>query len=158
MPDMAYSEAAESYTPNPNFADSITMQVPPEGTIPKEMVPYRYPLDFDGQKQAGAELVSPVPMTGIHLMRGKEVYDIFCANCHGPEGRGDGHLYTGKLFTAKPTSLVDKYVQDKPAGEIYHVITLGSLSGLMGPHGAMISPQDRWKVVMYVKNRLSVNP
>jgi len=58
-----------------------------------------------------------------------------------------------KLFTAKPTDLTSAYIQDKPDGEIYHIITLGSLSGLMGAHGGQIKPADRWKIVTYVKNK-----
>jgi hypothetical protein len=72
-------------------------------------------------------------------------------NCHGEKGKGDGHLYTSGLFTAKPTSLIEAYVQNKPDGEIYYVITKGSISGLMGPHGYMITPDDRWKIIHYLR-------
>ncbi len=60
-------------------------------------------------------------------------------------------LFTSGLFPAKPTSLVEPYVQSKPDGEIFYVITYGSISGLMGPHGAQIQPDDRWSIISYVR-------
>ncbi len=154
-PDMAYSEAYDAYSENPNFSDSMTMQEPVEGTIPRGKFPYPYKKTFEDQTIAGQELVNPLEVDDEILSVGKEQYNVFCANCHGYEGKGDGHLYTSKFFTAKPTSLVEEYVLSKPDGEIYHVITLGSLSTLMGAHGSQIKAEDRWKIIHYIKHELA---
>lgn len=154
-PDMMYSEPYDAYTPNPVFKNGVTMQPPVEGTIPRGSIfPYPYSRTFDEQVRAGKELINPVEISEEIIIEGKEQYEIFCAICHGETGMGDGHLYTSDLIPVKPTSLVDAYVQDKPDGEIYHVITLGSVSGLMGPHGPQIKPEDRWKIIHYVKHEL----
>lgn len=157
MPDMMYSEPYDAYTENPVFNDNLTMQKPVEGSIARGTMPYPYPVTADGQAKAGNELLNPLEASETVIAKGKMQYDIFCANCHGLEGRGDGHLYSSKLFTAKPTSLVDDYVQSKPDGEIYHVITEGSVSGLMGAHGPQIKPENRWKIIHYIKNELPDN-
>ncbi len=154
FPDMSYSYAFETYSSSPNFSDSIQMLLPVEGTVPRGKIPYQYTKTFDDQLRAGLELVNPNTSTKEDLAKGKEQYDIYCAMCHGDLGKGDGHLYTNKLFPAKPTSLVEDYVQKKPEGELYHVITLGSLSGLMGAHGSQITAENRWKIVSYVKDGL----
>ncbi|HOX77937.1 MAG TPA: c-type cytochrome [Bacteroidales bacterium] len=153
MPDMYYSEAAEPYTENPLFRDSLTMQAPPKGTIARGHEPaYPYlPRSADEQKRAGLELANPVPLTPEALAQGKEQYTIFCAMCHGDRGDGKGFLFTSKRFPAQPTSLAGDLVKNKPDGEIYHVITLGTLSGLMGAHASQISPENRWKIVHYVR-------
>jgi len=156
FPDMAYSYAYETYGSSPNFSDSVVMLLPVEGTVPRGKIPYPYTKTFDDQQRAGRELVNPFEPTKDVLERGKEQYGIYCALCHGDRGKGDGHLYTSKLFPVKPTSLREDYVQNKPDGEIYHVITLGSLSGLMGAHGPQISQEDRWKIVAYVKGDFEV--
>jgi mono/diheme cytochrome c family protein len=158
FPDMAYSEGYETYSENPVFRDGKTMQGPVEGTVPREMIPYQYSRSFEDQLLAGQELINPKLMNETSLKNGKFQYDIFCSSCHGDRGKGNGHLYTSKLFPAKPTSLVEDYVQNKPDGEIYHVITLGSISGLMGAHGSQISSDDRWDIINYVKNNCSVKP
>jgi mono/diheme cytochrome c family protein len=152
FPDMYYSPAYKSYSSNPVFADSMTMRIPVEGTVPRGYMPYPYqPKSFEDQQAAGLELMNPIEMNEQVLAEGKRQYDIYCKICHGEFGNGDGHLYASGLFIAKPTSLIEDYVQSKPDGEIYHVITVGSLSGLMGPHGGQIIPDKRWKIIHYVR-------
>ncbi len=153
MPDMYYSGSYEAYTKNPLFRDSLTMQTPVKGTIARGHQPaYTYKAkSFDDQVRAGLELVNPVPVTAESIARGKERYSIFCISCHGELGDGKGFLFTSKRFSAQPTSLIGDLVKNKPDGELYHVITLGSLSGLMGAHGSQIAPEDRWMIVNYVR-------
>jgi len=152
MPDMYYSEAYNAYSLNPVFDDSLTMQMPMDGTIPRGQMPYPYPpKSYPDQIKAGVEMINPVEATPENLARGKDQYDIFCMGCHGESGKGDGYLYTSKKFPIKPTSLVEPYVQGKPDGELHYIITYGSLSGLMGPHGYMISREDRWKIISYMR-------
>jgi mono/diheme cytochrome c family protein len=130
------------------------MMTPVKGTVPREMIPYQYGKSFQEQVRAGEELVNPLTASEENLKRGKEQYEIFCMGCHGKTGMGDGHLVASGLFTAKPISLTGDYMKNKPDGEIYHVITMGSISTLMGPHGPLIKPEDRWKIVLYVRNGL----
>jgi mono/diheme cytochrome c family protein len=152
MPDMYYSGAYEAYSPNPVLSDSVTMQLPVKGTIARGHIPYPYKAkSFEDQKLAGEELLNPVVETPAVLAKGKEQYTIFCSNCHGVLGKGDGHLFASGKFTAKPTSLADSLVQSKKDGEIYHIITVGSLSGLMGAHGPQITPENRWNIIHYVR-------
>ena len=98
--------------------------------------------------------MNPIAVNEETLSRGKKQYEIYCNSCHGPVGDGNGHLYTSKLYPMKPTTLIEKYVQSKPDGELFHIITMGSLSGLMGAHGSQIKPEDRWKIIHYVRTEL----
>lgn len=158
FPDMAYSNAFETYASSPNFNDSIRMLLPVEGTIPRGEMPYAYAAkSFDDQQRAGRELVNPFQADEEVLKRGQEQFNIYCAMCHGEQGKGDGHLFKNGLFPVQPTALNTNYVQDKPDGEVFHVITRGSISGLMGAHGNQIKAEDRWKIVTYVKNGFKVN-
>jgi mono/diheme cytochrome c family protein len=153
FPDMAYSTAYETYSTSPVFKDGFTMRLPAEGAIPRGFQPYPFKgKSFEDQVKAGLELRNPLVVDAQLLAEGKAQYEIFCIHCHGAEGKGDGHLYTSKLFPAKPTSLVEPYVQNKPDGEIYHVITVGSISGLMGAHGSQVHPENRWKIIHYVRS------
>jgi len=40
-------------------------------------------------------------------------------------------------------------MRDLTDGKIYHTITYGI--NLMGAHASQINPEDRWKIVMYVR-------
>ena len=154
--DMYYTKFYKAYSPNPVFNDSLTNQLPAEGAIARGKMPFPLPGSDIGeravnQSKAGLEVANPVPSDQEILEQGKAKYAIFCSSCHGNQGKGDGHLFTSGLFPAKPTSLVEAYVQGKPDGEIYYVITYGSISGLMGPHGAQIVPEDRWSIIHYLR-------
>ncbi|MCB2207449.1 MAG: c-type cytochrome [Bacteroidetes bacterium] len=155
--DMYYTKFYKAFTPNPVFRDSITNQLPVEGAVARGKMPFPYPgasiaERAANQAKAGLEVNNPLEVNTEVLTNGKAHYDIFCINCHGKNGKGDGNLYTSGLFPAKPTSLVEPYVQSKPDGEIFYVITHGSISGLMGPHGAQIQPEDRWSIVSYIRD------
>lgn len=149
MPDMVYSQAYETYTENPNFADSMTMRVPVIGTVPTNFVPFRYTIDSVSRVEAGMKLVNPFQHTDEVIARGKEVYTTFCLVCHGPQGNGDGHLFTSGLYPLQPRAISAAPTAQLKDGEIYHTITLGFAS--MGAYGPQIHPDDRWKVVHYVR-------
>ncbi len=152
FPDMAHSLAYETYSPNPNFKNGSTEQMPVAGTINRDMLPYHYAANDSARKQAGKDLVNPIQMTPENLAIGKEKFTIFCQNCHGNQGLGDGFLYTSKRFSVKPASLVSPKMMNAPMGEIFHVITKGW--GVMGAHGSQINPADRWRIAMYVEKEL----
>lgn len=152
FPDMAHSLAYETYAPNPNLVGGESMLLPAENTVPIEMIPYRYPATPEGRIQAASELVNPLEMNESALVRGKEQYVIFCQHCHGVKGDGEGFLFTSGKYTFRPASLVNDKMKAANEADIYHVITVGYQ--LMGPHGHMILPNDRWNIAMFVKSEL----
>lgn len=80
---------------------------------------------------------------------------MYCLNCHGISGDGQGNLYTSKKYPYPPANLLSDKIVGNPEGEIYHVISVGW--GIMGEHGTMIQPDDRWKIVLYIENQLHKN-
>ncbi|WP_297086952.1 cytochrome c [uncultured Draconibacterium sp.] len=150
--DMVTSPAYESYTANPNFADGKTMQPPVPGTIPRGMVPYAYEKTDEDRVLAAATLVNELENNKTNLQRGEKMYGVYCMQCHGDTGDGQGPLYVNKKYTYPPASLLSEKMLASPEGDIYHVITVGH--GIMAEHGSMIRPEDRWKIAMYVKEVL----
>lgn len=152
FPDMFYSNAYETFSPNENTPDGTTMLAPVEGTIPREVVPFPYGASLAERARAGKELVNPLEYSGENLAAGKQVYGVYCLSCHGDRGDGRGYLVTSGLYSYPVRTLVSDEVKGRPDGEIYHTITAGF--GVMGAHGAQIPPEDRWRVVMYIKMEL----
>lgn len=149
IPDMTYSQAYESYSDNPNFNDSMTMRVPVPGTVPRGMIPFRYTIDPESRIKAGKELINPFQHTDEVISDGKIIYTTFCIGCHGARGIGDGQLYSSGLYPVKPREISGDVASKLKDGEIFHTISLGF--GPMGPHKAQIKPDDRWKLVHYVR-------
>jgi mono/diheme cytochrome c family protein len=149
FPDMFYSTAYETFTKNPNFRDSMTMRVPVAGTVPRDITPFNYTIDPESRILAGKELINPESPTEGTLLIGKAVYSTFCVGCHGDKGAGDGPLFTSGLYPLKPRNLTGSPADNLKDGEIFHSITLGF--GSMGAHGSQIRSEDRWKVVLHIR-------
>ncbi|WP_291400485.1 cytochrome c [Daejeonella sp.] len=140
--------------PNKNFKDGKTAQTPPAGTTPvgfdKNDV---YPNTIEGYESAGKSLSNPLPVTIPTLEEGKTLYLNMCSQCHGLEGKGDGSIVKLGKFPAPPSygtgnSSRGGAMIDLTDGKIYHTITHGV--NLMGSHKSQLTPEQRWKVVMYV--------
>jgi mono/diheme cytochrome c family protein len=155
FPDMAHSLAYETYSPSKGADNGITMQMPVLGSIPREMIPYQFPATPEGRLEAGKELKCNFAANEADLARGKEMFTIYCQDCHGISGKGDGHLFTSGKYPLQPASLVSERMIAAPIGEVYHVITVGWNN--MGAHGPQIRPDDRWMIALYVKNTLQKN-
>jgi len=149
FPDMFYSTAYETYSKNPNFENGMTMRVPVAGTVPRDFTPFEYTNDPESRIKAGKELVNPIIETPEAITRGKLVYTTFCIGCHGNSGEGDGRLFTSGLYPLKPLTLAGESAVKLRDGEIFHTITLGIRS--MGAHGSQIRPEDRWKLIIYIR-------
>lgn len=149
IPDMVYSQAYDTYSKNPNFKDSMTMRVPVNGTVPRGFIPFRYTIDSVSRARAGKELYSPFLPTDDVLARGELIYTTFCIGCHGAMGKGDGQLYSSGLYPLKPREISGVVTSKLKDGEIYHTITLGF--GSMGAHGAQVRSDDRWKLVLFIR-------
>lgn len=140
--------------PNNNFKDGKTAQTPPVGTVPVGFDKYDiYPNTIEGYEAAGASLSNPLPVTIPNLEQGKTLYLNMCSQCHGLEGKGDGSIVQLGKFPAPPAygtgnSSRGGAMKDLTDGKIYHTITHGV--NLMGSHKSQLTPEQRWKVVMYV--------
>ena len=102
---------------------------------------------------AGLEVRNPAPRSAESINRGKAVYDVYCALCHGVEGHGDGPV--GLKFTPPPMDLTLSYVQIQPDGQIHYTISHGSIA--MPFYRDAIPVIDRWHVVNYIKTVLVQN-
>ena len=152
FPDMFYSNAYETWSPNEIFPDGKTIQAPVEGTVPRHSLPFMYGTSTEERTRAGRELSNPLEYTRENLDRGAEVYWIFCISCHGSNGEGQGHLVSSGVYNYPVRTLVSDEMKKRPDGGLFHSITLGF--GVMGAHGSMIREDDRWKAIMYVRKEL----
>jgi mono/diheme cytochrome c family protein len=140
---MKHQQKLVPQNPSSLFADGLGMGQPVEGTVARELMPYRFAND-----PAGAEtsLVNPMPLTQATLLRGEVRFNVFCQPCHGPRGEGNGSL-TAKF--PKAPSLQSKKVREWSDGRIYHVLTAGQ--NVMPSYAAQISRDDRWMIIHHLR-------
>lgn len=150
--DLINSDAYETYSENPVFKNGRTMQPPVEGTIPRDFMPFAYHKTDEDRALAAQNLVNNLASTNENLERGKVAYGIYCMQCHGEKGDGQGSLFVNKKFNYPPGNLLSEKMRANPEADIYHVITVGW--GIMAEHGSLIEPADRWKIAMYIKQEL----
>ncbi|MEE8409781.1 MAG: cytochrome c [Myxococcota bacterium] len=149
LPGMAFTVPYDTYDANP--VTGQTLLVPPEGTVPYGFQPFGYEPGPEEAARAGRELVNPLvgieaEIFAAELARGKKVYAIFCLVCHGPGGDGDGPII-GRF--PNPPSLLAGPTRRMPDGEIYHRIVHGQ--ALMPGYAVQVQPEDRWRLVSYVR-------
>ena len=100
---------------------------------------------------AGIDIIPSINMTQPAVIdRGKAVYRIYCAQCHGYNYDGNGTV--GQSFAPLPTDLRSAKVQDSPAGVLFKNVSYGIPDGRQPPLHATITVDDRWKVIAFVKS------
>jgi len=142
MPNMYESVAYEAYQESDAFANGIEAQLPADGTIPRGYTPFDIANTNEGYEIAKTSLLNKLDSTQIDQNLGKELFGIYCAICHGNNGKGEGKLYEKGII---PGSYADK---DITIGSIYHTIYYGKNS--MGSYANQLSENERWQVAEYV--------
>jgi mono/diheme cytochrome c family protein len=100
---------------------------------------------------AGADLNTPVNLKApVALGRGKAVYFIYCAQCHGNNYDGNGTV--GQSFQPLPMDLRNPKVQNSPHTELFRTVSYGIPGGRQPALNTTITVNDRWSVVAYVKS------
>lgn len=154
-PDMYVSKGYEPFsqvsktTINPN---GMTMRLPVAGSVARGQMAYIYPYANTAEGyEASSAYMAMVPPTKANVDEGAVLYNTYCWNCHGKKGGNDGPVIASGKYPPPPwANYQSEYVQNLPVGKIYHTITYGK--GLMGSHASVLSPEDRWKVIHYVKS------
>jgi hypothetical protein len=150
FPDMSHGFDYKTWSENPAMSDGRTMRRPADFTVPRHMQPYPYPATFEGREQAGRDLRNPLTFSETMIEDGRNLYNIFCAQCHGIQGDGQGWLFTSGKYMIQPTNLREERIVNQPSGESYHVISMGW--GVMGAHASLLTPEQRWKIVSFVES------
>ncbi|MGH2377364.1 MAG: c-type cytochrome [Candidatus Limnocylindria bacterium] len=94
------------------------------------------------------DLIAPFRATPEAVARGRAIYTERCVACHGPLGRGNGPL--AAPLDPPPADLV-LHVPQHPDGELYWYVTRGSPGTAMPAWDAVLSEEERWSVVHYLR-------
>jgi mono/diheme cytochrome c family protein len=148
MPDMYRSPSLETNMMQHYNGDSMMVnRHPAAGSVARGYMPDVYtPADTNGYENAGRFLKNPIPVNDAVLAEGEKLYAAYCTHCHGTTGAGDGKV--GMKLPGQPPAYSTPTIMALPEGKMYYSITYGK--GLMGPHGPLMTQEERWKVVHYI--------
>ena len=157
MPNMYTSVAVETYSEYEILPNGQAALTPVKGTISRGWMPYEYENKQEGKTLATKELKIPLAVNEENLAKGKELFNIYCAICHGNKGDGQGTLVKREKFLGIP-SLADKG-RNITEGDIYHVMMYGLNS--MGSYASQTNEKERWQITMHaldLKSKLNGEP
>ena len=98
----------------------------------------------------------PLEMSSELLHRGREKFEIYCAVCHGIDGRGNGLVnqraqqILAATWTPPSNILTENLHQESyPDGKLFSTISNGIRK--MSGYASQMEAKDRWAVVAYVR-------
>ena len=92
---------------------------------------------------------STVPYQAVSVASGAALYHTHCATCHGVGGRGDGPGGAG--LPKPPADLAAAHTAQHTAGDMLWWITHGIPTGGMPPFGSVLSEEDRWDLINFIR-------
>ena len=147
MPNMYESVGYEPYSEMSTRANGMEAQLPVSNTISRGWIPYEIENTPEGKEIAR---INPSPLdslqSSVNLSKGKELYGIYCAICHGPKGKGQGTLVKREKILGVPTYA--DAARNVTVGTTFHTIQYGLNS--MGSYASQMNTKEMWQVSEYV--------
>lgn len=150
MPNMYQPVGYETYqgVDSALFPQGTEALLPPNGAVSREWLPYEFDNSTEGKELARLQ---PSPLDSLmqdaNLAKGKELYDVYCAICHGNKGDGQGTLVKREKILGVP-SYTDAG-RNITVGSTYHTMYYGLNS--MGSYASQMSTEEElWQVAEYV--------
>lgn len=157
IPDMDSQTKYKAQRANPFFEDNRATREFVTGTVARGHLQEDDHF-YRGQSEGSWANTFPsqFEVNEATMARGKERFDIFCAPCHGLQGRGDGmiakradEIGAGADGWVPPTDVTDPTILKQPVGQLYNSITNGVRN--MPAYGSQIEPADRWAIILYMR-------
>jgi hypothetical protein len=144
---MMQQPRVDPFEPSKFFADGRAMRPVPVGTIPIERKIVDAKVSSGIDQGLYVERL-PIPVDRAFVALGRERFEIFCAPCHGFSGDAES-VVADFMELRRPPSLHEVRLRAYPPGRLYHVVTVGY--GLMPSYATVLSDEERWSVVAYVR-------
>jgi putative copper export protein/mono/diheme cytochrome c family protein len=96
------------------------------------------------------ELANPIAPNPQSVAAGKAVFTTNCVPCHGVTGKGDGPI--GITLNPRPADLTIHAIPGVHSdGQLHDWITHGFSGSVMPAFGKVLSDEDRWNLVNYIR-------
>jgi mono/diheme cytochrome c family protein len=161
--EMARQPSYRPLEPTDFFDDGRASRPMVEGTVPRGR-PIEGSAILTSRKSPARGVddyvdICPIVIDKKALERGRERFNIYCAVCHDALGTGNGKIVE-RGYLPPPNYHTDYsrgferrgikvLLRDVPVGYYFEVISRGY--GGMPDYASQIPPDDRWKIIAYVR-------
>lgn len=150
MPNMYEPLGYETYDEVDFLPRGTEAQIPADHTIMRGWLPYGIENTPEGKEQArllNSPLVANDSVQKAESMaNGSQLYTIYCAICHGDNGKGQGYLVEREKILGVPS--YDDAARNITVGTTFHTIQYGLNS--MGSYASQMDTKEMWQVSEYV--------
>ena len=96
-------------------------------------------------------LANPLPVTPENTAEGQRNFSHYCFVCHGLDGQNTGVPFADAMAPSVP-SLASMEVQSYTDGQLYWVIKNGLWPSGMPASRGILTDEEIWSIVTYVRN------
>jgi mono/diheme cytochrome c family protein len=165
--DMAKQPIGRPLSGNPAFPNDASARPLEPGTVPRGSLADSYEVRTGRRAGTAPDAFGvdvfvarvPIDVSPELVARGRDRFNIFCAVCHGPLGKGNGKI-PDRGFTRPPSYYddlsrgfkirgTDLTLTQVPDGYLFEVISRGF--GAMPDYSAQVPVHDRWALVTYIR-------
>ena len=154
--------------PEMHYQQSYKIQEPPSLSSPPDSVPISGGEVEFAFPDAG-DVTSPFPSSQATIQRGAGLFRVNCSVCHGAGAEGNGPMQPRleeSGYSGTVANLTTGATPNRPDGEVFFIITHGWVATLMGmgmsedaasqflmpPFKKLITEDDRWMIVHYLRS------
>ena len=99
-------------------------------------------------KEEALKLTNPTKATSDSISKGKRLFQVNCAACHGEIGNKHVVYEAGKYLGAP--NIAESSYHDRTDGSLYSTIHFGNV--IMYPVGWKISQDETWDIINYIRD------
>ncbi|RMH04804.1 MAG: DUF3341 domain-containing protein [Planctomycetota bacterium] len=155
--NMDFQKKFKAQQASPLFADGRAMRPDPAGTVARGDLDPTSTLATGRNPDGSYATAYPLAVDQALIERGRERFAIYCATCHGLDGRGDSMVARRALLRqgqqgtnwVPPADLTGEAVAAQPPGRIFETISRGR--NTMPGYSQQIRPRDRWAIALYLE-------
>ena len=119
----------------------------------------RIPRVPPDQLEQARAVTNPYPSTKETRKQGKDLFEMACVACHGPEGKGDGPVAKKSKMEPRPRNFTNPEFQRlRSDGELFWVLKHGSHNTEMMEMDLFFTDEELWKLIVFIRTLGQVAP
>lgn len=136
----------------PDMADAPTVKAQqdflpiPDGVVARNAMLYPPMNDVAKWEKLLHNPFSGHPKEAEYKKEGAFLFEVNCATCHGPTGKGDGTI---KDVYPQAPDISSKIYLEKADGYFFHKVTVGG--PIMPSRAEHTSTRERWKIILHLR-------